>query len=60
MYLVSGLVLFSDYLDGNLTLHGVCALPEFLAFDVQNMDSVIGCQSPELPLFKVKRIWCGD
>ena len=53
-------MLFLGYLDGNLTLHSVCALPEFLAFDVQNMDGVIGCQSPELPLFKAKKIWCGD
>ena len=60
MPLVSGLVLFLNYLDGNLTLHGVFVLPEFLAFVVQNMDSVIGCQSPELTLFKAKRIWCGD
>ena len=50
MPLVSGLVLFLNYLNGNLTLHGVFALPEFLAFVVQNMDSVIGCQSPELTL----------
>ena len=52
---MGGLPLFLDcYLDGNLTLYGVCALPEFLAFDLENMDSVIGCYSAEFPLFNAR------
>ena len=52
---MGGLPLFLDcYLDGNLTLYGVCALPEYLASDVENMYSVIGCYSAEIPLLNAK------
>ena len=52
---MGGQPLFLDcYLDGNLTLYGVCALPQFLAFDLENMDGVIGCYYAESPLFNAK------
>ena len=48
-------MLFLDcYLDGNLALYGVYALPEFLAFDEQNMDSVIGSYPLVFTLFKAR------